>query len=319
MAIICFSQQQKIEKDDSIQSHTPSANTEYINRINRVIDFLRDNLDRPVKLEELAKIACFSEFHFHRIFTAVSGETLNNFTNRLRLEKAARLLRYSDQSLLDLALECGFSSPATFSRAFSKTYGTTPSQFRKTGEIKDSKICKELAVKDEYILPMTQEEKQKAFPVHIKTMPEWNAAYIRVSNAFDSELVINAFAKIMDWAKSVNVFSEGVLFGMSVDDPDVTPKHLYRYEVCFKPEASFDCPEGLSKMKIPSRTYAVTRINGDLNLVGTAWDYLFKEWLINSEYEPEHAPAFEIFLNKEKALDWSNFELDLCIPIKPLK
>jgi AraC family transcriptional regulator len=80
------------------------ANSEYAKRIDRVIDYLRENLHRPVKLAELADVACFSEFHFHRIFGAVSGETLNNFTNRLRLEKAARLLRYSDQSLTDIAL-----------------------------------------------------------------------------------------------------------------------------------------------------------------------------------------------------------------------
>src|SRR3954469_15094754 len=94
------------------------ANSEYTQRVNRVIDHLRGNLDRQVRLEELAKVACFSEFHFHRIFGAVSGETLNEFTNRLRLEKAARLLRYSAQNLTDIALDCGFSSSATFSRAF---------------------------------------------------------------------------------------------------------------------------------------------------------------------------------------------------------
>src|SRR5215469_13120031 len=103
---------------ESVPSQKTPANSEYAQRINRVIDYLRANLDRQVKLQELAKVACFSEFHFHRIFGAVSGETLNDFTNRLRLEKAARLLRYSDRSVTDIALDCGFSSSATFSRAF---------------------------------------------------------------------------------------------------------------------------------------------------------------------------------------------------------
>src|SRR5499433_1395763 len=138
---------------ESAPSQKTHANSEYAQRINRVIDYLRENLDRQVKLEELAKVACFSEFHFHRIFGAVSGETLNNFTNRLRLEKAARLLRYSDQSLTDIALDCGFSSSATFSRAFQSGYDTSPRQFRKSGgEIKKSKICKELFSAQEYLL-----------------------------------------------------------------------------------------------------------------------------------------------------------------------
>jgi AraC-like DNA-binding protein len=123
---------------ESVQKAKTQAKSEYAQRIDRVTDYLRANLHRPVKLAELANVACFSEFHFHRIFTAVSGETLNNFTNRLRLEKAARLLRYSEQSLTDIALDCGFSSSATFSRAFRSGYDTSPSQLRRSGEIKKS-------------------------------------------------------------------------------------------------------------------------------------------------------------------------------------
>src|SRR5580658_9850176 len=161
---------------ESVPSQKSQANGEYAQRINRVIDYLRVNLDRQVKLKELAKVACFSEFHFHRIFRAVSGETLSNFTNRLRLEKAARLLRYSDQSLTDIALDCGFSSSATFSRAFRSGYDTSPSQFRKSGEIKNSKICKELFSGQEYYLPMSEEERNAAFPVKLIDVPERQVA-----------------------------------------------------------------------------------------------------------------------------------------------
>src|SRR5580658_5169507 len=167
---------------ESVPSQKSQANGEYAQRINRVIDYLRVNLDRQVKLKELAKVACLSEFHFHRIFGAVSGETLNNFTNRLRLEKAARLLTFSDQSLTDIALDCGFSSSATFSRAFRSGYETSPSQFRKTGEIKNSKICKEIRTGQEYVLPMSAEEKRAAFPVRLIDVPERQVAYIRIRN-----------------------------------------------------------------------------------------------------------------------------------------
>jgi AraC family transcriptional regulator len=294
------------------------ANSEYAQRINRVIDYIRGNLDRQVKLEELAKVACFSEFHFHRIFGAVSGETLNNFTHRLRLEKAARLLRYSDRNLTDIALDCGFSSSATFSRAFRSGYDTSPSQFRKSGEIKKSKICKELYSAQEYLLPMSAEEKRTAFPVRLIDVPERQVAYIRVTDAFEMERVLAALKTVIEWAKSQDIFSHGTLFGMSVDDPHVTPKHLYRYEVCFASTFPFQCIEGMSKLKMPAMRYAATSVSGDIRTVTTATDYLFRGWLINSDYEPEHAPGLEIFLDKEKAMDWSHFELQLCIPVRKL-
>ena len=301
---------------ESAPSAKTRANSEYAQRINRVIDYLRGNLDRQVKLKELARVACLSEFHFHRIFGAVSGETLNNFTNRLRLEKAARLLRYSDQSVTDIALECGFSSSATFSRAFRSGYDTSPSQFRKSGEIKKSKICKELFPQDEYGLPMSAEEKRAAFPVRLLDIPERQVAYIRITNAFDLDRVLAAVQTMIEWAKSQNIFSQGILFGMTVDDPHVTPKHLYRYEVCLASSLPFKCREGMSKLKMPAMRYAAIKVSGDIHKVATAWDYLYRDWLINSAYEPEHAPALEVFLDKESATDWSHFELELCLPVR---
>lgn len=302
----------------SMPSEKTQASSEYAQRIDRVIDYLRGNLDRPVKLGELAKVACFSEFHFHRIFRAVSGETLNHFTNRLRLEKAARLLRYSEQSLTEIALDCGFSSSSTFSRAFRSGYDTSPSQFRTNGVIKKSKICKELFPEDEYGLPMSAEEKRAAFPVRLIDIPERQAAYIRVTNAFELDKVLAALKTIIAWAKSQGVFSQGALFGMTVDDPHVTPKHLYRYEVCLASSFPFQCIEGMSKLKMPAMRYAVIRVSGDIHKVATAWDYLYRDWLIRSVHEPEHAPALEVFLDKESAMDWSHFELELCLPVRKL-
>ncbi|MGB2626098.1 MAG: AraC family transcriptional regulator [Candidatus Acidiferrum sp.] len=300
---------------ESVPSAIP-AKSEYVHRIDRVIDYLRGNLDRPAKLAELAKVACFSEFHFHRIFRAVSGETLKNFTNRLRLEKAARLLRYSDQSLTEIALDCGFSSSATFSRAFRSGYDTSPSQFRRSGEIKKSKICKELFPEDEYGLVMSAEEKRNAFPVRLLDIPERQVAYIRVKNAFEMDRVLAALKTVIEWSKSEDIFQQGILFGMSIDDPHVTPRHLYRYEVCLASSLPFELRESMSKVKMPAMRYAVITVSGDIHKVATAWDYLYRDWLINSDYEPEHAPALEVFLDKESATDWSHFELELCLPVR---
>ena len=94
---------------ESVPSAKTHANSEYAQRINRVIDYLRGNLDRQVKLKELARVACLSEFHFHRIFGAVSGETVNNFTNRLRLEKAARRFTPEEFFAYGLAFQYLFS------------------------------------------------------------------------------------------------------------------------------------------------------------------------------------------------------------------
>jgi len=69
---------------------------------------------------------------------------------------------------------------------------------------------------------------------------------------------------------------------------------------------------------MPAMRYAAVRVSGDIRRVATAWDYLIRGWLLNSDYEPEHAPGLEVFLDPESATDWSHFELDLCFPVRKL-
>ena len=66
---------------------------EYIARINRVIDYISQNMNQTIDLSLMSDIAAFSPYHFHRIFTYIVGETPNNFLSRARLEKAAVLLQ----------------------------------------------------------------------------------------------------------------------------------------------------------------------------------------------------------------------------------
>lgn len=296
------------------------ANETYKKRIDQVIDYVNANLERSIPLEELASVACFSTFHFHRIFVAVTGESVIFFTNRLRLEKAARLLKFSKQTVADIAMDCGFSSPSTFSRAFKKYFETTPSSYRSGGKIENSKICKELFPVNDYLVPMSEEEMKTRFPVEIRELPQRRVAYIRVLDSYREGVVLEAFGDLVRWAKKVDLYDSETIFGMSVDDPMVTPKEKYRYEACITiPEKLIVKPEnGLATTTLPRCKYAVAAVSGDHGLVATAISYLFNHWLINSSYEPEHQPGLEIFRDNAKVCNWDQFDLELCIPVKKL-
>jgi AraC-like DNA-binding protein len=91
---------------------------EYLSRINRVIDHIDANLDKELRLEQLARIANFSPYHFHRIFKALVGEPLNQFIQRIRLERAAaKLIDQPKLSITEIACDTGFSSSSSFARA----------------------------------------------------------------------------------------------------------------------------------------------------------------------------------------------------------
>ncbi len=104
------------------------APVDYVERVNRAIDYIVHNLDQPLRLEHVAGVACFSPFHFHRVFRSLVGETLNQFVKRLRLERALFLMAHDSQRpLTEVALSCGFSSSSDFSRNFRQRYGVPPS------------------------------------------------------------------------------------------------------------------------------------------------------------------------------------------------
>src|SRR4051794_2216436 len=109
-----------------------STRREYAARMNRVVDHIQSHLADPLDLQQLAAVACFSPFHFHRLFRAWIGETLQAFVHRLRLERAAQSLVFDQvSSISDIALECGFSSSSAFARAFKTAYGITAGEWRK--------------------------------------------------------------------------------------------------------------------------------------------------------------------------------------------
>mgnify|MGYP001545089721 FL=1 len=117
---------------------------EYTARVNRVIDYIEDHIIEDQSLTDLADIAHFSPFHFHRIFRGMVGETLNGFIQRIRVEKAAaKLVLNPRTSVTEIAFDCGFSSSSAFARSFRETYGMSASDWRSHGHLQYSKNGKE--------------------------------------------------------------------------------------------------------------------------------------------------------------------------------
>lgn len=106
-------------------------NKEYRKRIDSVLKYIEENLDRKISLAEAAEVSHFSAYHFHRIFTGLMGETVNDYVVRRRLERAVnRLIFKPELSVTQIAMENGFSSSANFSKAVKLHFGFSPSEIR---------------------------------------------------------------------------------------------------------------------------------------------------------------------------------------------
>lgn len=104
-----------------------------LKRVQPVVEFAARHLDEDLSLCALADQAGLSAFYLHRVFSAVAGETPKRFTLRLRLDRAAAMLLTGGDSVLNVALSCGFQSHEAFCRAFRRRFGMTPSAYRERG------------------------------------------------------------------------------------------------------------------------------------------------------------------------------------------
>jgi AraC family transcriptional regulator len=100
-------------------------------RLKRVCEFINANLGRELRLDQLAQVACLSQYHFARAFKKATGHTVHQYLTAMRLERAKELLAANESSIADIAFRCSFSSRANFTKAFSRSLGISPGRYRR--------------------------------------------------------------------------------------------------------------------------------------------------------------------------------------------
>ena len=108
-----------------------STKEEYVKRINVIVEYINNHLGENIDLGILSEMSGFSPWHFHRIVRAFLGEPIGAFITRMRVETAARLLRYSELPVQDIAFRVGYDVPSSLSKSFRLFYGISPNQYRK--------------------------------------------------------------------------------------------------------------------------------------------------------------------------------------------
>jgi AraC family transcriptional regulator len=293
----------------------------YRRRVNRVLDYIKDHLTEPLSIEELARLAHFSPFHFHRIFRSLVGEPLHAHVRRLRLEKALFHMQHGPRvTLTTIAMQAGFASSPDFSKAFKQAYGFRPSQFSRKRFLEESKIRQDLLPNAGYGFgQLPDEANADRFRVRLLDMPARRIAYARVIGSFDATRLLAAFNRLIDWGRENKLVPGAQLIGRALDDFDVTPMHKFRFDWCLVlPPGKFDSSE-LDFDVIPASRFAMVHFQGDIYKEERAWRYLYHRWLPGSGYEPRHAAALEVYRRSPLEIGWESFDLDCCLPVRPLR
>lgn len=298
----------------------------YISKINIVQDYIEKHLEEELHVEQLAKIASFSVFHFQRIYRQITGESLYSFIKRLRLEKAVFLMRSNKRlSISDIALLVGFANQASFAKALKRRYGINASQIRNLNDFELAKLNDDLRSNDNSINgKVFYEKKYYNIPMElsIKLMESTKVIYIRYMGSYkgNSDLFMDLFSKLYAYTSSENLIqNNSKWFAVYHDFGDLTMEDKLRLSVCMSIADDIEGVGEFGSMHLEGGKYAVGKFLLKEDEYQGAWNYMFSKWLPESGYIPDDRICFEHYPEEEFLEDKDGRVVEIFIPISPLK
>ena len=277
---------------------------QYQRRLDVVTDYIYTHLDDDLSLETLAHVSGFSRYHWHRIYRAVRGETTAQTVRRLRLERAAAMLTETSWPVERIAWKAGFSGTEVFSRAFLRSYRTTPGRFRIGGRPTsiDSSVTSCGSGSTSSV------SQDPAWAVRVETRRGYRLA---VSEHRGSYMDIGrAFSRVRD-----RVDSGSLMVAIYEDDPDAVPPADLRSAAGTVVDPGMKIPHDLAERMVPAGRYAIMRYIGPYSSMHAAYLWLYGQWLPSSGEEPRDHPIIEEYLTDPAITPPVDAVTDILLPL----
>jgi len=304
-----------------------TSRKQYLARIQRVQDHIENNLNEALTLPDLARVAAFSPYHFHRIFSAITGETPSKFVLRLRLERAASMLSHRpDVPVTNIALDNGFGDSAVFARAFRRQFGMSATDWRNRKDRKaDGKDGHAASGGPSYDGGMTNPNASSSVTptdVRVEAVETQTAAYVRHIGPYaaDGALFESLFGQLMTWAGPRGLMQPPTTKMLTVyhDDPAVTDPDKLRISVGITVPAETAGSDTVGIMTLPPGQCVFARFELGVADYGAAWNWLYGTWLPDSGYQPDDRPGYELYLNNPEEHPEGKHIVELVVPVRPL-
>jgi AraC family transcriptional regulator len=289
---------------------------DYKERILRVLVYIQQHLDETIELDDLARVAHFSPYHFHRLFRGMVGESVMEHVRRLRLERAAHRLKFSDEAVTRIAFEAGYETHEAFSRAFRAMFDESPSQFRKAHRaLPFRSVPSDIHfVPDGKVDGFRAAQQGEALEVRVERLAPMRVAFIRHVGPYDE--VGATWGRLMAWAGRQGLLTgRPTILGIVHDDPDVTPPEKIRYDACLAVDGPFRAEGEVGLLDVGGGEFAVTTHRGPYDRLGETYAHLLGQWLPGSGRELGPAAGFEVYRNSTADAAPADLLTDIYIPL----
>ena len=279
----------------------PTTAQDYARRLDRALDHIATHLDDELDLARLADVACFSPYHFARVFTAMAGEPPAAVVRRLRLHRASCDLIHTGNAVADVAARAGYTSVAAFTRAFTEHFGLPPASYRRRGRLVP-------------LSPASEEDMTMTYTVEIADLAPVRVAAIRHVGPYTD--IGSAFQRLYIWGTSRGLMTPATrTIGIYHDDPTSTKEEALRSDACMTVGPDVDGDETVSIVDIPGGHHATMIHKGPYAELVGAYKWLYGTWLPSSGQEPADRPCLEIYLNNPQNVPPEEWLTQICMPL----
>lgn len=286
----------------------------YEARLQRVISHVHAHLDEPLDLNALAEVAHLSPHHWHRIYHAMTGETLAGTVKRLRLQRAAAELANGTQPVARIARQAGYPDVASFTRIFKASYGLPPARYRSEGG--HAAFVAAAAAPASGPAEGWAPTPPAGQPVAIQSLP---AMQLLVAEHRGSYMEIGqAFERLFGTLAAHGLARPGMrTLGLYHDDPDAVDQAALRSHAAVSgaADAGGELPPGLQRITLPPARCAVLRHQGPYSSMRAAYRWLFGHWLPHSGHEIADGPIVEDYLNNPRHVAPTELRTDIFLPL----
>jgi AraC family transcriptional regulator len=279
---------------------------------------IQRSLGDDLSLEILADQASLSPFHFQRTFQGLVGETPKQYVQRLRLQSAAYLMKITDQSLLEIALQVGFQSHESFSRAFRRHFKLSPREYR--DDFRRTYLARVSAAHESVSLDQVVSHPYK---VQVRKLQSIHLIFVRNVGPYEAipgplSACDKLWPRLFQWAKDNRCSQDPLLIGIPLDDPSATPPANTRFDACLQvPRPASPDSRGLGYQCIEAGDYAVYEHVGPYSSLKQAYRELFMQARQLPKFEIKAATFFEVYRTTQINSDYQYHHTDIYLPLTP--
>ena len=286
-------------------------NETQLDRYKKLLEYLDQQFKEEVNIEKVEAISNYSYRNINRIFEALHHETIGKYVKRVRLEKAAEFLKYSDSSVSDIAFEVGFSDVAAFSKAFKNRFNCPPSVFRNSNNL----------IRDITRQTFSEQEiEREKLTFEIEILPSFDVLYLEHRGNYENlKAVKETWEMLVNYALKKQLLTDDTIFFAEIlDDNDISETINCRYNVAvILNEPLSTPPEGLFKIKPhQSQKYAKFVHLGSHESSADTYHKIYAQWMVDVNLEMVDLPTLEFFLNDEEDTPTEKLLTEIYIPVK---